>query len=105
MMLADLRNIGVTGKAAEEALERAGLTLNKNAVPFDTESPTVTSGVRIGTPVMTTRGMKEPEMAVVARLIVDVLKNRTSETVIQATRKRVLELCDAFPLYSEDDNG
>ncbi|MFZ5564694.1 MAG: serine hydroxymethyltransferase [Thermodesulfobacteriota bacterium] len=105
MMLADLRNIGVTGKAAEEALERAGLTLNKNAVPFDTENPTVTSGVRIGTPVMTTRGMKEPEMATVARLIVDVLKNITSDTVIQATRKRVTELCEAFPLYRDNDNG
>ena len=104
MMLADLRNISVTGKAAETALERAGLTLNKNAVPFDTENPTVTSGVRIGTPVMTTRGMKEPEMAVVAGLIVNVLKNISSDTVIQATRKRVMELCEAFPIYRDNDN-
>jgi glycine hydroxymethyltransferase len=105
MMLADLRNISVTGKAAETALERAGLTLNKNAVPFDTENPTVTSGVRIGTPVMTTRGMKEPEMAVVAGLIVDVLKSISSDTVMQATRKRVMELCEAFPIYRDNDNG
>ncbi|ABW67886.1 serine hydroxymethyltransferase [Desulfosudis oleivorans] len=105
MMLADLRNISVTGKAAETALERAGLTLNKNAVPFDTENPTVTSGVRIGTPVMTTRGMKEPEMAVVAGLIVNVLKNISNDTVIQATRKRVMELCEAFPIYRDNDNG
>jgi len=104
MMLADLRNISVTGKAAETALEQAGLTLNKNAVPFDTENPTVTSGVRIGTPVMTTRGMKEPEMAVVAGLIVNVLKNISSDTVIQATRKRVMELCEAFPIYRDNDN-
>ena len=104
MMLADLRNISVTGKAAETALERAGLTLNKNAVPFDTENPTVTSGVRIGTPVMTTRGMKEPEMAVVAGLIVNVLKHISSDTVIQATRKRVMELCEAFPIYRDNDN-
>ncbi|MDY6832460.1 MAG: serine hydroxymethyltransferase [Thermodesulfobacteriota bacterium] len=104
MMLADLRNIGVTGKAAEAALERAGLTLNKNAVPFDTENPTVTSGVRIGTPVMTTRGMKEPEMAVVAGLIVSVLKHISSDTVIQATRKQVMELCEAFPIYRDNDH-
>ncbi|OQX63150.1 MAG: serine hydroxymethyltransferase [Desulfococcus sp. 4484_241] len=105
MMLADLRSIGVTGRDAETALGLAGLTVNKNAVPFDTESPTVTSGIRIGTPVMTTRGMGEPEMEVVAGLIMDVLRNINSETVINSTRKKVKELCDTFPLYAGMQNN
>ncbi|MDY6825056.1 MAG: serine hydroxymethyltransferase [Thermodesulfobacteriota bacterium] len=98
-MLADLRNIGVTGKDAEEALERAGLTLNKNTIPFDTQSPFVTSGVRIGTPVLTTRGMGDDEMIQIGDMIVDVLKNRTDEGVIETTRAKVTELCKTFPLY------
>lgn len=105
MMLADLRSIGVTGRDAETALGLAGLTVNKNAVPFDTESPTVTSGIRIGTPVMTTRGMGEPEMEVVAGLIMDVLRNINSETVINSTRKKVKELCNTFPLYAGMQNN
>lgn len=98
-MLADLRNIGVTGRDAEEILERAGLTLNKNTIPFDTESPFVTSGVRIGTPVLTSRGMGENEMKEIGDLIVNVLKNRTQDDVIETTRVKVAELCRAFPLY------
>ncbi|MDY6905515.1 MAG: serine hydroxymethyltransferase [Thermodesulfobacteriota bacterium] len=102
-MLADLRNIGVTGKDAEEALERAGLTLNKNTIPFDTESPFVTSGVRIGTPVLTSRGMGENEMQEVGDMIVAVLKNRTDDSVIEKTKAKVAQLCKAFPLYPGED--
>jgi glycine hydroxymethyltransferase len=98
-MLADLRSIGVTGKDAETVLERAGLTLNKNTVPQDPEGPFVTSGVRIGTPVLTSRGMKEQEMITVADLIVAVLKNRDDTKIIETTRETVADLCRQFPLY------
>ncbi|MFP4445008.1 MAG: serine hydroxymethyltransferase [Desulfosudaceae bacterium] len=98
-MLADLRSVGVTGKEAEIVLERAGLTLNKNTVPNDPQGPFITSGVRIGTPVLTSRGMTEQEMATVADLIVTVLKNKTDDTVIERTRATVLDLCRRFPLY------
>ncbi len=102
-MLADLRSIGVTGKEAETVLERAGLTLNKNTVPRDPQGPFVTSGVRIGTPVLTTRGMGEKEMVVVADLIATVLKNRTDEDIIAKTRETVTALCRDFPLYREEE--
>jgi len=99
MVLLDLRNLNITGKEAEEALGRADITVNKNAIPFDTQSPSVTSGIRIGTPAITTRGMKEPEMATIARLLVDVLKNPKNESFLKTTRKKVRELAEAFPLY------
>ena len=99
-MLADLRSLGVTGKEAEIVLEEAGLTLNKNTIPNDPQGPFVTSGVRIGTPVLTSRGMSEKEMDIVADLIVTVLKNRTDETVIKRARATVEDLCRQFPLYS-----
>ncbi len=102
-MLADLRSIGVTGKEAETVLERAGLTLNKNTVPRDPQGPFVTSGVRIGTPVLTTRGMGEKEMVIVADLIATVLKNRTDEDIIAKTRETVTALCRDFPLYREEE--
>lgn len=101
MMLVDLRNRGVTGKAAEEALGRAGITVNKNAIPFDTQGPNVTSGIRIGTPAITTRGMREPEMEVIARLVSDVIGNIDDETVIQKVKQRTRELCESFPIYQE----
>ena len=99
-MLADLRSLGVTGKEAEIILEEAGLTLNKNTIPNDPQGPFVTSGVRIGTPVLTSRGMSEKEMDIVADLIVSVLKNRTDEAVVKRARATVTDLCRQFPLYS-----
>jgi len=98
MMLVDLQNLHITGKDAEENLGRAGITVNKNSIPFEKLSPFITSGIRIGTPSTTTRGMKEPEMEIIAKLIVDVLKNLNNETIIKNTRAKVLDLCGAFPI-------
>ncbi len=102
MMLADLRNIGITGKLAEETLEKAGITVNKNTVPFDTESPFVTSGIRIGTPAVTTRGMNETEMEQIGGFIIDALKHHEDEARIAAIREQVTGLCEKFPLYMAD---
>ncbi|MBI5845840.1 MAG: serine hydroxymethyltransferase [Deltaproteobacteria bacterium] len=99
MMLVDLRSIGVTGKTAQAALELAGITVNKNAVPFDTEKPTITSGIRVGSPAVTSRGMKEPEMEIIADLIVRVLKSPEDAELAATVRARVKELCTAFPIY------
>jgi glycine hydroxymethyltransferase len=101
MMLVDLSSLAVTGKDAENALEKAGITVNKNAIPFDTLGPAITSGIRAGTPALTTRGMKTNEMAVVARLMGDVLKNMGDEAVVERVCQEVRELCGAFPIYSE----
>jgi glycine hydroxymethyltransferase len=101
MLLADLRNLGVTGKDAETALGLAGITVNKNSVPFDTLGPAITSGVRIGTPAVTTRGMKEPEMALIAKMILDVFRNTENEAVIQKVSRQTRELCEAFPIYGD----
>lgn len=101
IVLLDLRNKGITGKEAEEALGRANITVNKNAVPFDPLPPTKTSGIRIGTPAMTTRGMKEDEMRSIAKLIAKVIDNIKDEKVIEDVRKEVIELCQQFPLYPE----
>ena len=98
MMLADLQNFNITGKNAEEALGRAGITVNKNFIPFEKLSPFITSGIRIGTPATTSRGMRETEMEFIAKLIVDVLKKPNDNNLIVSTRKKVLELCDAFPI-------
>jgi len=100
LMLADLTSLDITGKDAEQALGKAGITANKNAIPFDPQKPFITSGIRLGTPVLTSRGMGTHEMKVVSRLIVDVLKNMGNETIIRETRSRVQELCDAFPIYT-----
>jgi glycine hydroxymethyltransferase len=99
LMLVDLRNKGLTGKAAEKALDVAGITVNKNTVPKETQSPFVTSGIRIGTPAVTTRGFKEPEMHRVAELIDRVLTTPADETAARAVRDEVKELTNAFPLY------
>ncbi|MEO0235767.1 MAG: serine hydroxymethyltransferase [candidate division WOR-3 bacterium] len=101
LMLVDLRPFKITGNIAEKALERAGITVNKNTIPFDPEKPTVTSGIRVGTPAVTTRGMKEPEMVKIGKLISKVLKNPEDENVIASVRGEVQELCDSFPLYDE----
>ncbi|MDD5171315.1 MAG: serine hydroxymethyltransferase [Syntrophales bacterium] len=99
LMLVDLTPKGVTGKDAQETLDRAGITVNKNGIPFDTKGPMITSGIRIGTPALTTRGMKETEMILIARLIGEVLTNIHDETKIQAVREEVGILCNKFPLY------
>ncbi|RMD91829.1 MAG: serine hydroxymethyltransferase [Calditrichaeota bacterium] len=101
LMLIDLRNKGLTGKQAEAALERAGITVNKNMVPFDDQSPFVTSGIRLGTPALTTRGMKEAEMQFIGELIDKVLTNSDNETVAKSVRQEVFNLCQRFPLYEE----
>lgn len=101
LMLVDLRNFGLTGKAAQTLLERAGITSNKNAIPFDTESPLITSGIRLGTPALTSRGMKEAEMEIIAELIVSVLKNPGDEKNISRVRKKTLELCKTFSLFRD----
>jgi glycine hydroxymethyltransferase len=99
LILVDLRNKGLTGKKAEEALERAHITLNKNMVPFDTESPFVTSGIRIGSPAMTTRGFGKEEFFQVVNLIDRVLQKPEDEGVTDSVKQEVKELCDRFPLY------
>ena len=99
LMLADLTSLNITGKDAEDALGRAGITTNKNAVPFDSQKPFITSGIRLGTPVLTSRGMGPEEMKRVAGLTVEVLKNSRNEDVISRTRQAVRELCETFPIY------
>jgi glycine hydroxymethyltransferase len=99
LMLVDLTAKGVTGKDAQETLDRAAITVNKNGIPFDTQGPQVTSGIRIGTPAVTTRGMKEGEMRLIASYIADVIKNINNEKNIQAIAEKIKTLCDQFPLY------
>src|SRR5262247_2429491 len=101
LMLLDLTSRNITGKDAQEALDRAWITVNKNTVPFETKSPMVTSGVRIGTPAVTTRGMGEAEMVEIARLIDQVLSNLGSSSVEAKVRGEVQELTNRFPLYAE----
>src|SRR5437016_3805220 len=101
LMLVDVFSKGMLGSEAEKALGEAGITVNKNAIPFDTNPPLKPSGIRIGTPALTTRGMKEEEMRQVGRWISDVLEHRNDAAVLQRVRKQVLELAEAFPLYAE----
>jgi glycine hydroxymethyltransferase len=100
-MLVDLRNKNATGKDAQEALDLAGITVNKNAVPFDDKSPLITSGIRVGTPALTTRGMKEREMETVAGLINRVVMNIGNEAEYGRVRDDIRQLCESFPLYPE----
>lgn len=99
VMLVDLRSKGITGKVAEEALGKAHITVNKNAIPNDPEKPFVTSGIRVGTPAATTRGFKEAEIEITANLIADVLDNPTDEANLAAVRAKVHELTKRFPVY------
>ena len=101
LMLMDLTSRGITGKDAQEALDRAWITVNKNTVPFETKSPMVTSGVRVGTPAVTSRGMREAEMKEIARLIDRVLSNLGSSAVEATVRGEVQELTSRFPLYQD----
>jgi len=101
LMLVDLTNKNVSGKKAERVLEEAGMTVNKNMIPFDTKSPFVTSGIRIGTPAVTTRGMKEEEMKKIAAFINRAIENSENESELITIKKEIKEFCSAFPLYPE----
>jgi glycine hydroxymethyltransferase len=101
LFLIDLTDKGITGADAEKVLDRAGITANKNTIPFDTKGPQVASGIRIGTPAVTTRGMKEEEMKIIARLISDILKDIDNEKRVVEVREEISSLCEKFPLYSD----
>ena len=101
LMLVDVFSKGMLGSEAEKALGEAGITVNKNAIPFDTNPPLKPSGIRIGTPALTTRGMKEGEMRQIGTWIAESLLHRTDAEVVAKVRKQVLEMCEAFPLYAE----
>lgn len=105
LMLVDLTSKNVTGKDAQESLDRAAITVNKNGIPFDTQGPMVTSGIRIGTPALTTRGMKENEMRLIASLIADVINHINDERTIKAVAEKVKTLCAQFPLYAQRIRG
>ena len=99
VMLVDVRNTGLTGKEAEHLLDEVGITCNKNTIPFDPASPFVTSGIRLGTPALTTRGLQVKDMEEIADIIATVLKNPEDKVVHEAASKRVAALCEAYPLY------
>jgi glycine hydroxymethyltransferase len=101
LILVDLRPFKVTGKVAETVLDEVGITINKNTIPFDPEKPSVTSGIRIGTPALTTRGMKEPEMKIIADLISSVLKNVEDGGTKKKAAAEIADLCRKFPLYED----
>jgi glycine hydroxymethyltransferase len=99
LMLVDVFSKGITGKLAETALHDAGITVNKNAIPFDQNPPMVASGIRIGTPAVTTRGMKEAEMELIAEFITRALKTPEDSRALSMVRAEVGALCQKFPLY------
>ncbi|MEK3867337.1 serine hydroxymethyltransferase [Paenibacillus sp. FSL H7-0716] len=101
LMLLDTRNLNITGKDAEKVLDSIGITVNKNAIPFDPTSPFVTSGIRIGTPAVTSRGMDEQAMVTIGRIIANVLKNPKDEANLEKSARQVAELTDQYPLYPE----
>ena len=100
LLLVSLKSLGITGKIAEHVLDEVGITVNKNTIPFDTESPFVTSGIRIGTPAVTTRGFKEEEMKEIGSIIANLLKNHEDEAAKKEAAERVKALTDRFPLYA-----
>lgn len=99
LILLDLTNLNINGKDAEKILEKVNITVNKNGIPYDTQSPFITSGIRIGTPALTTRGMKDVEMEIIGNLIVKALKNKDNDEVLNDIKKEVKTLCKSFPLY------
>jgi len=101
LMLVDLRNINITGKAAEKLLDSVGITVNKNAIPFDPEKPFITSGLRLGTPAVTTRGMGKDEMEEIADIIYRVLTAPHAPDVLEEASRRREKLCRDFPLYDD----
>ena len=104
VVLMDLSNKGISGKAAEKALEKAGITANKNMVPFDQRSPFITSGIRVGTPAITTRNMGSNEMKKIASFINTVITDADNDDTIQNVKSQVKELCDSFPIYEESSH-
>ena len=102
LVLIDLSNKEISGKKAELVLEKSGITTNKNMVPFDKRSPLVTSGIRIGTPALTTRGMNESDMVVIANLIDKVILNPDNDGIINEVRDDVANLCAQYPLYENE---
>lgn len=100
VFLIDVKGLGLTGKVAEHVLDEVGITVNKNTIPFDQESPFVTSGIRIGTPAVTSRGFKEEEMREIASIIADLLKNHEDEATLKSAAERVKALTDKYPLYA-----
>jgi len=100
LILVDVFSKGLTGKVAEKALDDAGITVNKNTIPFDTNKPMVASGIRVGTPALTTRGMKEPEMKQIGHLISRALSSVENDTELAAVKRDVQKLCERFPLYA-----
>jgi glycine hydroxymethyltransferase len=101
LVLIDLHNKKITGKAAEEALEKSGITVNKNMLPFDDQPPAVASGIRVGTPALTTKGMKEPELRKIADMFQRVIADPENEKLKQQIKNEIRELNEAFPLYPE----
>jgi glycine hydroxymethyltransferase len=101
LFLVDLRPQKLTGKLAEKVLDDVGITVNKNAIPFDTESPFITSGIRIGTPAVTSRGMKEKQMQEIALLISEALHHHETSSILDVIKQKVKQLTQAFPLYPE----
>jgi len=101
LLLVDLTELGITGKEAQETLDKTGITINKNQIPFDTKGSQLTSGIRIGTPAITTRGMKEAEMRLIAGFISEALRHIHDEKRLKRVREEVKSLCDRFPLYPE----
>ena len=101
LMLIDLTNKNITGKQAENSLELAGMTVNKNMVPFDQRSPFVTSGIRVGTPALTTRGMKEKEMIRIAEFINEAVNKYNDENTLKEIKNSIKDFASKFPLYSE----
>ncbi len=101
LMLVDVTPLNITGKDAENALDIAGITVNKNTIPFDQNPPFICSGIRVGTPSITTRGMKEDEMKVIAELIFEALKNHNNEETLRSIKSKVIELTSSFPIYKD----
>jgi glycine hydroxymethyltransferase len=99
LMLVDLSGMNVTGKDAEEALDKTGITVNKNGIPYDLKPATITSGIRLGTPCVTTRGMGESEMDEIADIIANVISNIDNDIILEATKHRVQALCERFAVY------
>ncbi|HEY9577106.1 MAG TPA: serine hydroxymethyltransferase, partial [Pseudobacillus sp.] len=104
LVLLDVRPWDLTGKEAERLLEEAGITVNKNTIPYDPESPFVTSGVRMGTAALTTRGMKEEQMEQIAHVIAAVLKSKGDPTVLAEAKKTTASICGAYPLFQQSVN-
>ena len=99
LLLIDVQGLGITGKDAEHVLDEVGITCNKNTIPFETQSPFITSGIRLGSPALTTRGFKEEDFKTVGRVIASVLKAPQDASVAEEARKEVATLCEKYPIY------